>query len=255
MKTTLIITTYNWKEALETSLKSVFTQTRLPDEIIIADDGSRNDTKHLIEKMSLIAPCPIIHSWHEDKGFRAALSRNKAIKKSSGNYIIFIDGDIILEPHFIQDHIECSKKNRFIQGSRVLLTQELYKPHFFSKGISNRKNTIRSNMLSALFSREKNSLSGSRTCNFSLFKDAIIKVNGFDNDFIGWGREDSEFVNRLLCSGLKRYNLKFKALAYHLYHEENSKKALIENDKRLKQSIEKKLKTCFNGINKISTKE
>ena len=96
MRVSLIITTYNRPESLILVLNSIENQTIVPQEVIIADDGSTVETKEIIVKFQKDSDLNIIHSWQEDNGFRAAKSRNKAIAKSSGDYIIFIDGDIIL---------------------------------------------------------------------------------------------------------------------------------------------------------------
>jgi GT2 family glycosyltransferase len=261
MKISLIITTYNWSDALKLVLESIKRQVILPNEVIIADDGSNNETKELIKNYKKNFPINIIHCWQEDKGFRAARIRNMAIATSSYEYIIGIDGDIILDKYFVKDHIKHAKKGRYIQGSRVLTTKQttnqLLKEYkelsFFSKGLKNRKNSIRSNILSKIFSKETLSLRGVKTCNFSIYKSDIEKINGFDNNFIGWGREDSDFVARFLNSGGKRFNLKFNAIAYHLYHNENSRKALEENDIRLKNSIENRVTICNNGLKELDS--
>ncbi|MCI5133362.1 MAG: glycosyltransferase, partial [Candidatus Electrothrix sp. EH2] len=125
MKVSLIITTYNWKEALELSLLSGLQQKLKPIEIIVADDGSRPDTGEMIAKIAAQAPFPLIHSWQENKGFRLSASRNKALAKTSGDYIVLIDGDIIMEKHFIADHIHFARTGCFVQGTRVLLKEEL----------------------------------------------------------------------------------------------------------------------------------
>lgn len=258
MKTSLIITTYNWKEALQAVLESVKNQTRLPDEVIIADDGSSTDTSNTIKKQKEQFPIPLIHSWQEDKGFRAAESRNKAIAKASGDYIIIIDGDIVLNKHFIEDHIVNSKVDYFIQGGRVSLGKKFtaqflakyMQPSLFSIDIKNRKNTIRSSTLSALFSRKINSANSTRSCNMSFWKKDIIKVNGFNEDFVGWGREDSEFVHRLLNSDINRLYLKFSGIGYHLYHKENSRGSLKINDDILNTTINENLQWCKNGLDK-----
>lgn len=96
IKTSLLISTYNWCEALNLCLNSVLRQSQQPDEIVIADDGSREDTKLLIADFSKKSPVPIIHVWHEDIGFRKTIILNKAIAKCSSDYIIQIDGDLIL---------------------------------------------------------------------------------------------------------------------------------------------------------------
>lgn len=259
MKISLIITTYNWKEALNAVLKSVLIQTILPDEVIIADDGSKLNTTELIKNWQKSFPIPLIHSWQEDKGFRAAESRNKAIAKSSGDYIIMIDGDMVLSKNFIEDYKRYAKKGWFIQAGRVLVNEACtnkilnfnYVPNFFSKGLKNRKNTISNTFLSKIFSFESNTDKGTRTCNLACWKEDLLNINGFNNDFVGWGREDSDFVLRLLHSGKKRLYLKFACVAYHLYHKENSRASLKENDNLLKNTIEKKTIYCENGINKF----
>lgn len=259
MKVSLIVTTYNWKEALRVVLESVKQQSVLPNEVIVADDGSKSDTRDAIEALQKNFPVPLIHSWQEDKGFRAARSRNKAITKSTGDYVVFIDGDIVLHPDFIKGHIEAAKIGFFVQGGRVQLNSALSQsfigkakielPHFFSSGIRNRKNTISNSLLSLLFSRIWNSESSTRSCNFSLWKKDLVLVNGFNEAFNGWGREDSELVIRLLNSGVQRIYLKFAALGYHLYHEENARSRLNENDLILDATINNKLTCCELGLN------
>ena len=260
MKVSLVITTYNRPDALKVVLKSALRQSYLPDEIIIADDGSDEITKKTIEEISCKSKVPIIHIWQEDLGFRAAMIRNRAIAASSGEYIIMIDGDMILEKNFIFDHLSSAKKGSFIQGSRVLLDEnltnlaisnEIINFNIFSNGIRNRKNCIRFKPLSTLFSKKTNTIKGIKTCNFSLYKEDILQVNGFDNKFVGWGREDSEFAVRLINNGIIRKNLKFSAIAYHLYHLENSRSSLPENDFRLQRSINEKLIRCSDGIDKF----
>ncbi len=258
MNISLIITTFNWKEALELSVLSVFQQVHLPTEIIIADDGSDSDTHQLIESLQQLSPIPIVHSWQENIGFRLSRSRNKAINTAKGDYIILIDGDIVIEKNFIADHFEAAKKGYFRQGSRVLLNEESTLlalaqkelcPCFTDPGVENRKNCIRSGLLSKLFSFSSKRLHGIKTCNFAFWRAHAENVNGFNEDFIGWGREDSEFTARMLHSGIKRQNLKFKAVAYHLYHKNNSRKHLEENDRILKNTIKNKLIWCENGLN------
>lgn len=257
MTVSLIITTYNWHEALELVLISAMKQSILPDEIIIADDGSGIETLNIIEKIKKESSVPLHHAWQADEGFRAASARNAAIRQASGEYLILIDGDMILHPHFIEDHLSCAKKDTFIQGSRVLLQEEKTKEvlnqkidhfSFFEKGLKNRKNTIHSNLLFRLFSKNRDTLKGIKTCNFALYKEDAYKVNGFNEAFVGWGREDSEFAVRLMNAGIKRRDVKFHAIAYHLYHPENARASLAQNDKMLQDAIELKLDWCSEGL-------
>lgn len=262
MKTTLIITTYNWPKALEITLKSVANQSVKPNEIIIADDGSGIETQNLIKSWQLKSKIPIIHSWQEDVGFRLATSRNKAIAIASGDYIIMIDGDLILHQNFVKDHIKHSKPNQFVIGTRALLNENYTKELIDNKNISfnislknilsNKKNLINNNFLSKLFSFKTKSDKQVRGCNVACFKLDLIKVNGFNEDFIGWGREDTEIVNRFLNAKIIRKNIKFNANTLHIYHTENSKKMLKTNDEILETTKKQKLISCQNGLNKYT---
>ena len=264
MRLTLIITTYNWPESLALVLKSVEFQTVYPDEVIIADDGSNEITKLLINSFSKSSNLNIIHSWQKNIGFRAAKSRNKAILKSSGDYIVLIDGDMILHPNFIQDHIESSEFGFYVQGARVLLSDKKTKKtllkkeikfSFFSPGLLNRKNAIHSKFLYGVFLSKKNHLRGVRSCNMGFYLKDCLNINGFNNDFEGWGREDSEFVARLINSGIQRKDIHFVAIQYHLCHNEVNRKSLKKNDILLETSIKNGIQYCENGDNSIEDDE
>lgn len=259
MKCSLIITTYNRPVALELVLLSVEKQTILPEEVVIADDGSDYRTKVIIENFQSRNILNIKHSWQEDKGFRAAKSRNKAIAFSTKEYIVLIDGDMVLHNRFIEDHLKHAKKGFFIQGKRSLLTKKrtglaIHNQEtvfsFLDRMVLNPKNSIHSNILSTLFSSKKTHLKGLKTCNMSFFRNDCISVNGFNEKFEGWGREDSEFIVRMINNGVLRKTLRFQAIQYHLYHEENSRGRLFENDLILQNTIANQSSWCGNGIDK-----
>ena len=263
MKVSLIVTTYNWKEALRLSLLSAFEQSTLPDEIIVADDGSSDGTDAMIEELRQLSPVPLIHSWQEDEGFRAARSRNLAISKASSEYIVMIDGDMLLHRHFIKDHMACATKNCFLQGSRVLMDagltrQRLHResltfPSIWDKGLKNRTNGLYIPLLSQFICRKTMRRHKSiRSCNFSCYREDVLSVNGFNEDFVTWGREDSELAERLYNKGVRRKNLKFSGIQYHLYHKEGSSNS--GNDALLQAAIDQRLAWCENGIDKHLTK-
>jgi len=264
MKLTLIITTYNWPESLLLVIESIKHQTILPDEVIIADDGSTKETKDLINNFKKDTDLNIIHSWQEDMGFRASRSRNNAIFKSSGDYIVLIDGDTILHTNFVKDHIANAESGFFVQGSRVLLSEKQTKKAlaekivnfpFFSSELKNRKNSIHSKLLSLIFSNKKDHLNGIKSCNMAFYRKDCLNINGFNNEFEGWGREDSEFVVRLINSGVKRKNVRFNAIQFHLWHNENSRMSLKRNDTMLDDAINNRIHWCENGINSIEKNE
>ncbi|RPH32359.1 MAG: glycosyltransferase [Bacteroidales bacterium] len=262
MNISLIITTYNRKDALELVLLSVKMQSLMPFEVIVADDGSTSETAELIKHYQTQFPVKLLHCWQEDKGFRVSHIRNKAFAVASGEYIIMVDGDVILHRNFIRSHLEHLASNHFIQGSRVLLSPEATQKaieskqiHFtpFSKGIKNRINAISNRLFSQLiqvFYKGEKTHKGVRSCNLSCWKSDLIKVNGFSEEFIGWGREDSEFVVRLLNSGISRTNLKFGGVVYHLWHKENKTDDLLKkNDILLERAIAEGRKVCEIGLN------
>ena len=260
MRISLIVTTYNRADALFLVLKSIKNQSCEPFEVIIADDGSNNLTKTIIDEFSETSNLNVIHSFQEDLGFRAAESRNKAIAKASGDYIILIDGDMLLHPKFINDHAKNATQGFYIQGSRVLLSQIKTEKVLISKdislnildnGLNNKLNGIYSTFLAKFFSTKSSFLKGVKSCNMSFYRKDCIKVNGFNGSFIGWGREDSEFVIRLFNNGVKRKNLKFSAIQYHLWHDESNRGSLTVNDELLNKTISQNLNWCEIGIDKF----
>lgn len=256
----LIITTYNWPEALNKTLHSIIYQTYKPDEIIIADDGSTAETTLMIQKFITSNPyLNIIHSWQEDNGFQLSKSRNLAIKRSTCDYIIIIDGDMILDRYFIEDHLSIAKKNLFISGRRIRLNEKYSNdilknnkfPSVLSLGISKHRFLgLRNKVLCKLRSSINIKTNGIVGCNMAFYREDAINVNGFNESFIGWGAEDTEFMARLINNGCKKMKLKHLAIGYHLYHPEVSRKMTTINYKILNSTLEKKLKYCKNGISK-----
>ncbi|WP_416190661.1 glycosyltransferase family 2 protein [Neisseria sp. CCUG12390] len=259
MKVSLIITTYNRPDALLTVLKSALSQTRMPDEIVVADDGSTRETADVIHYINRLTPVPVKHAWRPDDGFRAAEARNRALAMAEGDYIVLIDGDMLLDPSFVADHLKLALRGRLVQGSRVILSEERTQEILaseqlpdlspFSRGIEKRLSALRSRCLSALIGRKgSRNHRGIKTCNMGFFRADALAVNGFNNRFVGWGREDSEFVARCFHNGMKRYNLKFAGVAYHLWHHEAERAALPQNDALLRHTLETRQIRCESGV-------
>ena len=254
----LVTPTYNWPEALELLLLSILNQTILPNEVIIADDGSQENTKDLIEDFQTKFPIPLIHIWHEDLQNRKPRIMNKAIAASKYDYIIEIDGDIIMNKHFIQDHLTFAKKNQYLFGSRVNIQERLLAKLFskkiinftvFSEGIKKRGRTIRIPFLMRFAKSVDKRSRKLRGCNMSFWKEDFIKINGFNEDLVGWGIDDSEMIQRIHNIGIKGKRLKFSGIAYHIYHKEQSKNHLEINNEIERQTTEKKLIFIEKGIN------
>lgn len=256
-KVSVIVTTYNWPEALDRVLSALEKQDYPDFEVIVADDGSTEATKELIETYQRNAPYPIEHVWQPDEGFRAAAIRNRAIEKSNGDYIIFIDGDSVPRPHFISRHLELSEPGFFITGNRILLssnfTQEILhsklciENYSLSKWLSlrlmnkvNRFITLLKTPWNQWRYRHKTSWEGAITCNLAAWKNDLLTINGFDESFTGWGLEDSDLVIRLINSGIKRKEGRYATTILHLYHFQENRQSLENNRNKLKDTLEKK---------------
>ncbi|MGN2246688.1 glycosyltransferase family 2 protein [Frateuria sp. GZRR35] len=233
MRVSAIVLTYNWPAALERVLASLAAQVRLPDEVIVADDGSGAETRALVERMARGFPVPLRHLWQEDKGFRAARARNRGIAACHGDYVILIDGDMLLHPHFVADHRMLAEPGFFLQGGRIKATREetarllagaapVFAPwsraDFHEFDGSKRLYAFRQPQLARWKARSR---SGGRvmSCNMSFWRDDLLCVNGFDERMEGYGAEDRELVARLENAGLRRRALKWAALAVHLWHD------------------------------------
>lgn len=257
MKISLIVTTYNAPEMLRLCLSSILTQTRTPDEVVIADDGSTDDTRQLIKKFADRFPCPLKHAWQEDRGFRAAESRNNALRQCEGDYVVFIDGDVILERHFIADHERLAEKGYFIVGSRTKLSPSATrriintrnaKLHWYSRGVKSRLNAMYMPMLTPWSEKAYGSnLTKGRSVNMAAFLSDLKTVNGFDSGMVGYGLEDTDIIIRLVNLGLKRKWAKFQAIEYHLYHKEGT----FEKSNRILLERNNRRVACSNGIVKI----
>lgn len=255
--TTLIITTYNWPAALHLTLKSAARQSLLPDEIIVADDGSGPETARVVDARRVVSEVPLLHIWQPDEGFRLARSRNRAICAARGEYIIIVDGDMVLHRHFIADHRRAARQGSFIQGVRLLteapaaasmLREERLDLGFFAHGIQRRRHALRNRLLSRLLFAKRAGQRAIRGCNQAYWKSDLVRVNGFNEAFVGWGREDNEIAARLYNAGVSRRNLKFQALAIHLHHASRHPQGENPNDAILHEAISAGRAWCERGL-------
>jgi len=256
-RVSLVVTTYNRKDALGLVLRSALRQSEPPLEVLVADDGSRDDTRALVEAVAREAPLPVVHCWQEDDGFRAAAIRNEAIARARGDYLVMVDGDIVLHRDFVRDHARAARPGRLVQGSRALLSQAVTEAALaqgtvdfgpLSPGVSNRLNTLRSPILSRLFSYDSANIYRVRSANLGCWRADVVRVNGFDEAFVGWGREDSEFVARMQHAGVVKRHLKFAALGYHLHHPEASRRMLDANQRLLDETLRTRATRCERGL-------
>ena len=259
LRSTLIVTTFNWPAALDLTLKSIARQTVAPEEVIVADDGSGAETAEVVKRWKDRIAAPVQHLWQPHEGFRLARSRNRAIAAATGDYLIIVDGDMVLHRHFVADHLNAARPGSFIQGVRLLTEAEAADRmlregsldlHVFSRGIRRRRHAVRNLALSRLLFWERMGQSAIRGCNQAYWKSDLLHVNGFNEAFVGWGREDNEIAARLYNVGIRRRNLKFQALAIHLHHPSRHPQGANPNDAILHQAIERGETWCRQGLDR-----
>ena len=237
-KVALLITTYNRPDTLNCLLASVAKQSRLPDEVTICDDGSDPSTAGIIASWS--RQLPICHVWCPDTNFRAALTRNLGILKSRAELLVFVDGDCLLPPCFVENHLKLAEPGYLISGGRHLLSEEQTKSVLsgslaFSVVFDNWK--FSSWPRSPLRDFSPKNWESVRTCNLSVHREDALRIAGLDERYVGWGREDSDFVVRLIHSGVKIRSGRLAACVAHLYHPEIPRDQLSVNDKIFRETL------------------
>ncbi len=246
----VIVTTYNREDALDAVLRSLARQSDADFEVVVADDGSKAATAELIKAWKAKIGHRVEHVWHEDHGFRAAEIRNHAILASRGAYCIFLDGDCIVRPDFVAIHRRLAEPGWFVTGNRILLSRELtarvlrekLSPETWNfagwlggrlRGGVNRLSALLRLPLGPLRRLRQRAWRGARSCNLAIWRRDLDRVDGFDADYSGWGKEDSDIIVRLLHAGVRRKDGNFATGVIHLWHAEADRSRLPDNEGKL----------------------
>lgn len=251
----VIVTTYNREDALAAVLRSLRGQTDRDFEVVVADDGSGPATAALIDGLKASIGHRVAHVWHEDKGFRAGEIRNRAVLAARGDYIVFLDGDCIVRPSFVAMHRRLAEPGCFVTGNRVLLsralTEKVLRDHLtpetwgcstwlnerFRGGV-NRLSALLMLPLGPLRRLRARQWKGARSANLAIWRSDLLTVDGYDADYAGWGKEDSDIVVRLLRAGVARKDGSFATGVIHLWHAEADRSALPENERKLGEILQ-----------------
>jgi len=248
----VIVSTYNKPQVLAPVLEGWRRQNDCGFELFVADDGSGEPTRQLIERVAADFPVPLHHIWQEDAGFRLARVRNLAIRAATDcDYLIVTDGDCIPLPGMVAAHRRMASAGAFLNGERLLLA-EAFTARFLAapwplgsestvrligrtlKGELNRMLPL---LLPVLATARSQKLPGLRGCHLSFWRRDLLAANGFDESYMGWGREDSDLAARLFHAGIERRNLRGMPLL-HLWHPEAKRDAVNRNDALLAACIE-----------------
>jgi glycosyltransferase involved in cell wall biosynthesis len=259
MRLALVITTHERPDALASVLASVVAQRVAPAEIVIADDGSGVATQEVIAAFIARSrvPARVVSQPHE--GFRAARLRNLGIAATSADYLVFIDGDMLLHPGFIADHQRLARPGFYTQGVRVHTDEALTKkliaspattPSFWSAGLGGlrRAYLLHSPALASMSRSLANGVIAIKSCNLGIWRDDLVRVNGFNEAFVGWGPEDKELCARLDHADVRRQTLIFGGIAFHLHHAPASRTALPANLALLADTRRERRVRCEAGL-------
>jgi glycosyltransferase involved in cell wall biosynthesis len=246
----VIVTTYSREDALEAVLRSLSRQSDDDFEVVVADDGSGEATAKLVNVWKAKIGRRLEHVWHADRGFRAAEIRNRAILVARGSYCVFLDGDCVTRPDFVASHRRLAQPGWFVTGNRVLLSpaltadvlREKLTPESWGlarwlaerrRGGVNRMSALLHVPLGPLRRLRRRVWQGARSCNLAIWRVDLDRVDGFDAAYIGWGKEDSDIIVRLLHAGVRRKDGTFATGVLHLWHREADRSQLSENERKL----------------------
>jgi glycosyltransferase involved in cell wall biosynthesis len=269
VKAAVILTTYNRPDALRAALEGYAAQDTIAFELIVADDGSTEETRAAVEEYARHAPFRVQHVWQEDRGFRAAAARNRALARTQADYVIFSDGDCVPPAFFVSRHLALAKRECFLAGNRILLSPALTAAVLERHVPIHRWSTAR--WLAAWLRRDVNRAlpllrlpdgpfrthaphrwAGVKTCNFSAWRVDLERANGFDERYSGWGLEDSDLVIRLLHAGVRHKSARFAAPVFHLWHRENDRTGLEANEARLADILASRRVAAVEGLDRYS---
>ncbi|MDF3822523.1 glycosyltransferase family 2 protein [Leptospira sp. 96542] len=233
----VIISTYNRSDALLATLKAFAQQTDRNFEVVVADDGSRDEHRRAVLDAPVSKDLGLTHVWHPDVGFTVAKARNRGVAASKYDYLVFVDGDCLPEVDFIAQHKKLAQVGCMVNGSRVLLSPGLTQR--VVDGIEQAWGRSAWYWVSRRLRGECNKLThllrlsdgprrlergfrwkGIRGCNMGVWRADYERVDGYDESFTGWGHEDADVVLRLHHAGIARKNGFCATEVFHLWHKE-----------------------------------
>jgi len=268
MKISFIVLTYNRTAALLAVLRSLSEQCHGAHEVLIADDGSRQNQVDMLYERCPAFKCAVTHFWYPDVGFTAARARNLAARHAKGDYLVFIDGDCIPNKNFVAQHTLLAEAGFFVNGSRVLLSEALtaqviggdvdlpHCPAMFwwrarFQGDCNKLLHLVVWPWPLFRVQQGFKWRGIRSCNLGVWTRDFIAVNGFDETFEGWGHEDADLVLRLNHGGVQRKNGFMATEVFHLWHPESKRDRELINKNRVMQRMKTDLTRAEKGLREL----
>lgn len=264
----VVITTYNRSDALLAVLAGLARQTDREFEVVVADDGSREEHQRTLRESAVARELKVVHVWHPDVGFTASKVRNRGVAAARGGYIIFMDGDCVPEVDFIARHKQLAQPGHFVNGSRVLLS-----PALTQRVIAGQEQICgrsagfwlmqrlrgQASKLTHLLRLPGNFLrvrrnfywKGIRSCNMGVWRSDFERVDGFDESFVGWGHEDADFVLRLHHAGVARKNGFCATEVFHLWHKEAARDQESLNARTVRERVHSCIVRAVSGYAQV----
>jgi hypothetical protein len=243
-----------------------------PAQILIGDDGSGPETRELISRWGANG-LPVEHVWHDDLGYRKTVVMNQAFARVRAPLTIFMDGDCIPGPNFVEDHLSLSEPGFILAGPRILACPQYTKLIETNQAIDFFDQSI-FKLLAHRFSGSINRLAPLmrlpdgpwrrakpkkwelvRGCNFSVESKYIWAVDGFEESLYGWGPDDSDIAVRLLNHGLSIKSGRFACPVLHLWHKEESRNGLQKNREYLQTALSERRIRAVKGLSSHSLKK
>jgi glycosyltransferase involved in cell wall biosynthesis len=263
----VIVVTYNRPDAMRRVLLDLDRQTIDAFEVVVADDGSTEETADTIESLRSQVGYTLKHARQEDEGFRQGRAQNLAVLQSEGDYLIFLDGDCLPLNDFIEAHRWLSEEGWWVRGTRVDLT-ERFTAQVLAEDLSitgwplwrwglawiggrvGRVIPFFRVGTQAFRKRSPRKWLGARGCNLGMWREDFMRVDGFDESYTGWGRQDSDLVLRLINSGVGRKEGRYAMPVLHLWHKLAATTTLERNEELLTEVIERGATRARLGISR-----
>lgn len=263
----LFVSTYEMPKHLRLVCAALLRQSFTDYEIFICDDGSGEETAGIIRDFARASKVPVHHVWQENRGFRKCRILNEALRRAKGETCVFLDGDCVPHRDYVRDHVEHQESGRYLAGRRAEVGQELAgrltvadveqgffdgpHPRFLAsvlRGDSEYfQRTVRVSWPPARRLLKMDRVDDLKGCNYSVARANLLAINGFDEEYEGYGREDTDVELRLQNLGLMIKSMKGLALQYHVWHERRG--FTPANDERLEEVRRTRRVWCEQGVN------